>query len=158
MARIGAEIIGGKELEAALKQLPKATAKNVLRRALRNAAKPTVTAAKQMVPVGPTGNLKVSLTVGARFYKRGAKTPGTVEIFIGATTPKGYHAHLIEFGTVKMSARPFMRPAWDSTKDAVLASISEELWKSLAKSARTLARKAERGTLTKTARRALGGT
>ena len=158
MVRVGGEVFGGKELERALKQLPKATAKNVLRRALRNAAKPTVAAAEAMVPVGPTGNLKASISINTRLkvsQRTGGRTDG-VEIFIGASSPPGYHAHLIEFGTVQMAAQPFMRPAWDSTQQEVLASISDEVWKSLAKSARTLARKAERGTLSRTARRALG--
>lgn len=159
MARIGGDILGGKELERALAQLPKATAKSVLRRALRKAAKPTVAAAESMVPVGPTGNLKASISINTRLKvsQRGGSRSGGVEIFIGASSPPDYHAHLVEFGTVHMAAQPFMRPAWDSTQQEVLASISAEVWASLAKSARTLARKAERGTLSRTAQRALAG-
>jgi HK97 gp10 family phage protein len=156
MVKIGGQVFGGKELEAALKQLPKATGKNVLRRALRNAAKPTAAAAEAMAPLGPTGNLRASMTIGPKKSRRGIKSPKTgVEIYIGPSYPKGFHAHLVEFGTIKTGARPFMRPAWDSTKQEVLESISAELWAALAKSARTLARKAERGTLSRTARRAL---
>lgn len=155
--KIRGELIGAKELEQALKQLPKSTAKGVLRRALSNAAKPTVDAAKSLVPRGKTGNLQASIEISTRLkasQKKGGRPQG-IEMFIGATWPKGAHAHLVEFGTVKTSARPFMRPAWDSTKEKVLDSIQAEIWKSLAKSARTLARKAERGTLSAAARRAL---
>lgn len=157
--RIGGQVIGGRELERALKQLPRATGKNVLRRALRNAAKPTAAAAEAMAPRGPTGNLQASISIGTKLKpsQRGDSSLSGVQLYIGATSPPGYHAHLIEFGTVKMTARPFMRPAWDSTQQQVLASISDEVWKSLAKSARTLARKAERGTLTRSAERALRG-
>jgi HK97 gp10 family phage protein len=153
---IGGEVIGAKELEQALKQLPKATAKGVLRRALSNAAKPTAQAAESLAPRGATGNLQASIEISTRLKKsqKHGKRTG-VELFIGATTPQGAHAHLLEFGTAKMSAQPFLRPAWDSTQQQVLESIKSEVWKALAKSARTLARKAERGTLSAAARRAL---
>lgn len=157
--KIQGAILGGKELENALKQLPKATGKSVLRRALRNAAKPTALVAESLAPRGPTGNLQASIEITTRLKKsqqRGGKFPG-VEVYVGASTPTGSHAHLIEFGTVKMAAQPFLRPAWDSTKQKVLDAISDEIWKALRKSARTLARKAERGTLSKSARKALGG-
>ena len=114
-----------------------------------------------MAPVGPTGNLRDSITVGAKLKKSQSRShtkAGAVEVFIGAAVgdrKKGYHAHLVEFGTSKMAAQPFLRPAWDATKDKVLASISDEIWKALAKSAKTLARKAAAGTISKTAARAL---
>lgn len=158
MTLIRGDIIGGKELEAALMQLPKATAKNVLKRALERAAAPVVIEAESLAPRGPTGNLIASLDVSTKL-KSSQKTghPVGVELYIGAKTPPGYHAHLLEFGTAKMAARPFLRPAWDSTKQKVLSEISAEIWKALSKAARTLARKAAKGTLTVTARRILGG-
>lgn len=157
MAQRVTGVFGGKELEAALKQLPNATGKGVLRRAIKKASEPTVVAAEALAPRGPTGNLKASITVNTKL-KKSQRTgrPEGVELFIGAETPKGQHAHLLEFGTVKMPAQPFMRPAWDATKKKVLEAIETEIWKALAKSARTLARKAERGTLSKAARKVLG--
>jgi HK97 gp10 family phage protein len=38
------------------------------------------------------------------------------------------HAHLLEFGTSRQPAQPYMRPAWDSTKQAVLENIRAALW------------------------------
>lgn len=155
---VRSKIVGAKQLENALKQLPKATSKNVLRRALIKAAAPTEAAARAMAPRGPTGNLQASIDVGTKLKpsQQGARRPG-VEVYVGATAPPGFHAHLIEFGTAKMAARPFMRPAWEQTKDKVLEILSVEVWTAIAKAARTLARKAERGKLSKTARRMLGG-
>lgn len=151
-------IAGAKELDRALAQLPNATSKSVLRRALKNAGKPTATLAERTAPLGPTGNLRDSVSVELKLtqsqQRRRAKA-GDVEMFIGATAPPGYHAHLIEFGTSKMSARPFLRPAWDSTKQKVLDEIESEIWKSLSKAARTLAKKAQAGTLGKSAQRKL---
>lgn len=150
-------ISGAKELEKALKQLPKSTSKSVLRTALRNAAKPTVNMAKATAPVGPTGNLRSSITAKtslSKSQKKRRQKVGDVEMFIGPTAP---HGHLLEFGTVKMAPRPFMRPAWDSTKQEVLDSIEKELWQAISKAASRLAKKAEAGTFSRTARRALGG-
>ncbi len=41
------------------------------------------------------------------------------------------HAHLIEFGTVHMSARPFFRPAIDEGKDDITAAAVTTLRKGL---------------------------
>lgn len=158
---IRAEVIGARELDRALEQLPRSTKKSVLRRALQKAAKPTAEAAEALAPVGSTGNLKVSIEVGTKLNDSQAKdresTPDSVEIFVGASWPTGAHAHLLEFGTVKMAAQPFLRPAWDSTKDRFIEIMRAELWAAISKAAKTLARKAEAGTLGKGARRALGG-
>jgi hypothetical protein len=45
-------------------------------------------------------------------------------------------------------AMPFLRPAWDANKVVVLERLKVELWAAIQRSARQLARKAERGTLT----------
>jgi HK97 gp10 family phage protein len=165
--RVGGEVLGAKHLDNALKQLPKATAKGVLRRALLKSAKPAEAAALALVPVGKTGNLQDSIEISTQLKKsqqKGRTKPGAVEVFIGASTTggkKGFHAHLIEFGWFHANGttvppRPFLRPAWESTKNIVLGTFADEVWTALAKAARTLARKAEKGTLTKTAQRVLG--
>ena len=55
---------------------------------------------------------------------------------------RGRHGHLVEFGTKPhinkgrfpgslhpgTSPRPFMRPAWDQDKDAMLERLRVELW------------------------------
>lgn len=51
MAGVVVQVSGLKELDLALGQLPKATAKNVLKRTLEKAAAPIVEEAKQLVPV-----------------------------------------------------------------------------------------------------------
>jgi hypothetical protein len=43
---------------------------------------------------------------------------------------------------------PFLRQAWDSQKKAALGLLKDEIWKELAKAAKRLAKRAERGTLT----------
>lgn len=138
-------IIGVKELERALSDLPKATGKGVLRRALKNAAGPIQQAAQSAAPVGATGNLRESISIETKLkpsQRQGKREP--VELFIGATSPTGNHAHLVEFGTVKTSPHPFLRPAWEAGKQKMLDAIGAEIWKEIRKSAKRLARKATR--------------
>lgn len=135
-------IDGLKELDEALRELPKATGKNVLKRALTTAAAPVEAEAKRLVPV-KSGKLRDSISIGPRLSKRqrGLNTPGSpVEIFVGASALP--HAHLQEFGTVKMRPRPFLRPAWDANKMKVLESIKGDLWQEIEKAAKRLAKKA----------------
>ena len=42
-------------------------------------------------------------------------------------TKKGFYLRFHEFGTFKLSARPFMRPTWDSHSGSVLRNIGEGL-------------------------------
>lgn len=44
-----------------------------------------------------------------------------------------FYAHFIEFGTVKMSARPFLRPAFDANKEAAVKAIRDRIAARLAK-------------------------
>jgi len=138
------EMTGFKELENALLELPKAVAKNVLRRALMKAGRPVVEGAQANAPVR-TGQLQKDIDIRARLVRRqrrGRAKAGDVEMFIGPAFPGAAHGHLLEFGTSKMAARPFLRPAWDAAKDGVLKAIGSELWTAIDKAAKRLARKA----------------
>lgn len=153
------QLHGLKGLDKALKQLPKSTGKSALRTALKNAAEPIAEAARSNAPRGPTGNLVESIEVKTtlkKTQKAGRLKAGDVEVFVGATWPKGAHAHLIEFGTYKMPAQPFLRPAWDSNKKKARDMIAEEIWENIARAARRLAKQAETGKLTKTAKKHFG--
>lgn len=154
---------GLRELEAALKDLSKATGKSVLRRVLLKRAEPVAAAARAMAPDDPdTGgyDLRKSITVGTKLSRRQASlnraaTGGgarmtaegfrsdpknSVEVFVGAGPVP--HAHLQEFGTVNHGPQPFMRPAWDANKNGVLAGLKDDLWAEIEKAAKRLAKKA----------------
>lgn len=140
---------GLKELEAALSELPKSTSKAVLRRVGIRALAPVISTARQLVPVDE-GQLRDSLRVTTRLSrrqqrlnrKRAADEKAGVELFAGAAALP--HAHLVEFGTFNQPARPFLRPAWDANKGAVLKTIQEELGSEIEKTAARLARRAAR--------------
>lgn len=140
---------GLKELDQALSQLPKATAKNVLRRTAILALAPVIADAKRLVPVDE-GELKESLKVAGKLSKRQARKnakavaegKSSVQLYAGPSALP--HAHLVEFGTAHMRPQPFMRPAWDANKDKVLELIRTEMGDEITKAAGRLARKAAR--------------
>jgi len=75
--------------------------------------------ARSRAPLGPTGNLKRSLH--ARMLE---DRPNFPKVAIAAVDRKiAPHAHLIEFGTSRMSARPFFRPAVDAHSNKVISNI-----------------------------------
>jgi HK97 gp10 family phage protein len=166
------ELTGMKELMSALEQLPTvAMQKGAIRNALKDAGQPVVSDAKTNVPVD-SGHLRDSIKVSQSLKKtqrKGRYDRSSVTVYVGSSSPL---AHLIEFGTTQrvlkeprivtiggrtvqithtgqISPRPFLRQAWDAKKNEVLKRLGDALWRQIAKSARRLAKKAARGTLTR---------
>lgn len=90
--------------------------------ALERAAAPMAEAARSMAPVD-SGALRESIE--AKVVVRSDK--GAI-LELG---PTGHQrrslGHILEFGTSKMSARPFLRPALDETADQCLEIIASVL-------------------------------
>ncbi len=145
MTEVTMKIEGLREVKEALHKLEKkATAKNVMRRVLRERAKPIAVDAKNLVPVDK-GALKDSIgvsTVLAKSQRRKFKKedPDDVVVFVGA----GAHpqASLQEFGTTDFPPQPYMRPAWERNKNSILTNITEDMWKEIKKAAERAAKKA----------------
>lgn len=152
VARVRVE--GLRELEQSLRELPKAVARNALRRVLIKRAQPMAETMRALVPDDPatpeTKDLKGSIGVGTKLSKRQAKLHRRenrddkqfAEVFVGAG-PKP-HAHLQEFGTVNHGPQPFVRPAWDQHKDSILEGIKDDLAKEIDKTAKRRAARAAR--------------
>lgn len=69
------------------------------------------------------GRLRVLIgprDVGGATYSQRLSMPG-----FGKRAP--YYAKFVEFGTVKMRARPFVEPAFLATKDKALAAMAEAM-------------------------------
>ena len=154
MARQTVKITGLRELENALRELPKATGKNVLRRVLRKRAEPMADAARSSAPDDPAtgaGDLRSSIAVSTKLSKRQASLhrkmfrddKAAVEMFVGAGPVPQATQH--EFGNINHGPQPFMRPAWDSGKDQILDGIKDDLAEEIDKAAKRLARKAAKG-------------
>lgn len=73
--------------------------------------------AKAQVPV-KTGTLKESIY---RVYSPEKSTDDSKLYRISWNKKKAPHGHLIEFGTSRAPAYPFMRPAFDRVRDAIEA-------------------------------------
>ncbi|MCC6741674.1 MAG: hypothetical protein IT452_21730, partial [Planctomycetia bacterium] len=60
-----------------------------------------------------------------------------------------------EFGSARQAPERFLTPAVEVNKEAAVQLAGEELWKSIAATARRLARQAEAGTISRNAAEAL---
>jgi HK97 gp10 family phage protein len=114
----------------ALRELPRAVARDVMLRILTDRAEPIAESARNLAPVD-LGDLRDSITVSTRLTRRQRglhrkEGADDVEVFVGP----GPHpqAHLQEFGTVHHPPQPFMRPAWDEHQGKLLDNIAEDLW------------------------------
>jgi HK97 gp10 family phage protein len=142
MVNHAVKIEGLSELKDVLRTLPDATAKNVLRRIGAKGLSAVVTVARSLAP-RKTGRLARSIIVATKLSRSQramyVKTGDDVEIFGGATALP--HATLQEFGSKHNRPHPFLRPAWDSEKERLLAGIGEELWNEIQKAVARRARK-----------------
>lgn len=138
-------IIGGRELDAFLQQLPVKVERNIMRAALRAGANEFKAAAKSGVPVDD-GDLRASIRVTTRSKN------GTVYASLKAGGKKAPHWHWVEFGTAAHKIRakpqhalsfggvtvrevehpgakphPFMRPAFDAAATAAIAAAAAKI-------------------------------
>ena len=79
--------------------------------------------ARSRAPLGPTGNLKRSLV--AKLLDKRGDNPRVA--LAGVDRKIAPHAHFLEFGTSRMSAHPFFRPAVESHKEGVTNSIKKRI-------------------------------
>lgn len=135
------KVSGFRELDQALAGLSKSTERNVLRRTATKALQPFVDKAKSLVPVDE-GRLRDSIVIGQRLSRRAKAADRNdpkqgVRVFAGTANRNGVPR---EFGSERSPAQPFMRPAWDATKDNMLAQIESELGRDIERTAARAAR------------------
>jgi HK97 gp10 family phage protein len=155
-------------LDALKKLPPEVVSKNggPVRRALRTGARVIVKEAKQRVPVG-SGYLRDSLGVfRAKFDGKGERVtvrPGgfgmrqyvknRANIRAGRATQSsaksyeiedlpGVYGRFLEYGTSKMAARPWMRPAFAASAQAAIKAARVKLLRDIARITRKLGLKA----------------
>lgn len=134
------KIEGAAEIERLLKALPDQVARKVLNSAGRTGANVLKKEIESRAPIlkGPArvvkyrgkkriiapGVLKKNITV--RLNKEKTTTTGKVSFWI-TTTRRAWYAHFLEWGTSKMSAQPFFRPALDAKGAEVIQKTSQEI-------------------------------
>lgn len=137
----GFKIEGLADLDRALGQLSQSAGKNVLRRVGRQALQPMDEAWRTKAP-HLTGQLEESGSVGSkltRSQRKARERESSVEVFAGpGPNPQAIQQ---EFGNANSPAQPFMRPAWDQTKDRVLEIVKDNLGTEITKAAKRAARK-----------------
>jgi HK97 gp10 family phage protein len=83
---------------------------------LQKAGEVVAKAARQKVPVD-TGKLRETIRV--------TRLPGDpkqdIRVYAGSRKKgEAYYAHMVEYGTVKMKAKPFLRPALNQSKTEIM--------------------------------------
>jgi HK97 gp10 family phage protein len=130
----GFTVSGFAELSKALEGLTKQQVAKGLSPLLTKALKPMSLVAISLAPddprTGPPYDLKSSITVSTRQRSGRARRNRALGEYSARAYmgPTGYgypQAIMDEFGTIHMSARAFMRPAWDSGKEGALDIIKD---------------------------------
>lgn len=130
-------VTGGPEAAQALRALGSAaSAEKVLRQALGAAASEVLASAREHVPVD-TGGLKKSLAIGSKPAPRYEAL-----VIVGQRGSRRRISHLLEFGTRKMPAHPYMRPALDDSAEHALRAFASAIWPLIAKEATRVALRA----------------
>ena len=136
-----------KRLLAKVQRLPRAAQLKVIRPALNEASKIILQAVKARAPKD-TGLLRKSLGRRMKTYRRS----GVIVAYVGPRTgfkrevtlrsgrtvfrnPTRY-AHLVERGTSRAPAYPFMRPAFDESKAAVMSALKRKISEGIVREAR----------------------
>lgn len=125
-------------------ELPKATGTNVQKRALKKASEPIESDAKRRAP-RRTGLLQERINISSKLsprQKSDVDKESKVEIYVGP--PSMTRGIVAEFGSVKQSPIPFMRPAWDGNKREALSRIKDILAEEIEKARQRIARKTAR--------------
>lgn len=145
MVKVTFKIEGVSELAAGFAdEFPKATATNIQKRALKDAADPIERDAKSNAPVR-TGLLQEKIDIGAKLSPRQKsknEKESKVEVYVGP--PSMERGIVAEFGSVKQTPHPFMRPAWDANKRSAFNSIKDILEVEIEKARQRIARKTAR--------------
>lgn len=77
-----------------------------------------------------TGLLKSAIY---RVHSVSESRPGRDVYHVSWNASKAPHGHLIEFGTSRMAARPFLRPAYEAVKDAAISAGVDAMARALQK-------------------------
>ena len=118
--KLDIKIRGVQELSAALKDLDQKIKARLAGAATRAGARVIATEAKRRVHV-VTGRLQRSIVVRSARRRRGSTEQRALVI---ARAP---YAHIVELGSVRMAARPFLRPATDLKAQEAIDKMTQNL-------------------------------
>lgn len=142
---------GFKELAAALRELGPRVARNTLRRAVSSGARLIRDEARIKAPVD-TGEMRKDIMIKR---ERAAKDVMSARYSVFVLSGKksrlagkrrnvdkdSFYWKFVELGTSKMSARPFLRPAYEVKKEDAVKTIGDVIDAGIKKAAQELAKK-----------------
>src|SRR5688500_8123043 len=121
MAETRITLTGGPELEAALRDLGGKIATRLAENAVRAGARVIATSARSSARwIDRTGRLRASI----RVLKDMDRPAHSRTAYAGS---RDFRAIFFEYGTVKMAARPFLRPAIDGSGQAAVDKMTQNL-------------------------------
>lgn len=146
------KLTGLRELDAKLARLDAKTGFKVLRSAMMNASKPMFLTARANANATGVKGFDAGATAAAMGRWTKKTTDKRTTLFIGpknkakkavslwnqkhgTSVKRISHFHLVEFGSRRGPAQPFLRPAFDSTKHEVARNFGRELAKAIDKQA-----------------------
>jgi HK97 gp10 family phage protein len=137
------KILGMKELDAKLSELASDVETAAVRGALRSSLKIAMEAARASVPQGSrTHRTYLGRLVAPGFAARslrmivGRPNKGSIRAVLGVRAEAFYAIQFIEKGTAKIPARPWLEPAFASSKDAMVRKYTDFLNRRIRKIAR----------------------
>lgn len=147
MARVRVHVDGLKEAEKALRALGPQVARRVLRKAVQAGANRVLYSAQLKAP-HDTGLLLSTLVARTGTSKKKGRVSARVGMKAGDFKGEAFYGSFLEYGTAKMEARPYLRPAFDEQREnatnIVRAKIAEGVEAEARKIARAQAREAKR--------------
>ena len=124
-------------IDAALDRFTSEIQSKVARAGAQEMAQVVYEAAKQNAPVGDTVRVKKG---SGRVIRPGALRDSIYQVFsldnsndnlktyhVGWNRKKAPHGHLIEFGTSRMAARPFLYPAYEQNKGRLIEAANAKM-------------------------------
>ena len=131
----GIEFKGMKELNRAIQRLPEELQKRAYRSVITTGARVIARHARKNISTERTGLLKKSIGVKSIVFK-GANSGALAIIgpkrsvqgeYKGKRVIPANYSHLVEYGTSHSAAKPFIRPAIDSSKSEVMTKMAAGL-------------------------------
>lgn len=121
------DIQGFEQMKRLLRELPKKVTRQIVLDASKEAMAPMQNDAVMRAPVR-TGRLRHNIVLAPK----GGQPKGVVALAL-AVANKAFYGRFLEFGTVKMAARPFMRPAFDANARETPNRFGKAFWPAVAR-------------------------
>lgn len=133
MARNTVEVINGEALKGALLAAETVVSESALRQAAVAGARVFHAEVQLRAPVDngiyegkqgahPPGFLRSKIIIA---YDDEVSVPGRIASYLVTWSKEAFYGRFLEYGTSKMAARPFLRPAFEAKKQAAAAAVDE---------------------------------